>query len=42
MSIVLRVVALTRLVTLNPKKLKAPIESMIAKHDPRTVGVEMI
>jgi len=41
-SIVLLVVALTRLVTLNPKKLKAPIENMMAKHDPSTVGVDMI
>ena len=42
MSIVLRVVALTRLVTLRPKKLNAPMLSMMAKHDHRTVGVEMI
>ncbi len=41
-SIVLRVVALTREVTLSPKKLKAPMENMMAKQDPRTVGVEMI
>lgn len=41
-STVLRVVALTLCVTLRPKKLKDPMESMMAKQDQRTVGVETI
>lgn len=41
-STVLRVVALTLCVTLRPKKLKDPMESMMAKQDQRTVGVEII
>lgn len=28
--------------TLRPKKLNAPIENMMAKQDPKTVGVEII
>lgn len=41
-STVLRVVALTQCVTLRPKKLKDPMENMMAKQDQKTVGVETI